>query len=229
MKKPRLSLGLNKEKETGNKAPRLGIKKDSTNDVIGTRSTASVAAEGIGQLIKTVFFFAVFGIILLGVLYSALSATLMFTAPHNDSATERVWVARGAFPGGIVPEGAHIYGSASDVASSSLFDRAAEGYVGVNDHFVAKTIAGPYAEVDTDAKGFVTIDGKKTAQKFTVKKQLLNKSYLAICEDGSCVKGDVIIVPAANIVGEAKGIIDITKFNFNGYEDSLTPGVTDAK
>lgn len=229
IKKPRLSLGNNEDKEVKVKNPRLKIKNDSDSKVTGTRSTASVAVEGIGQLIKTILFFAVFGVILLGVLYSALAATLMFTAPHNDSSTERVWVARGAFPGGQVPADSYVYGSASGPATNSLLEKAGEGYIGTPDYFIAKVIAGPFGSVSNTKDGIIVVDGKNTKYKGKVADQILNKNYLAICEEGSCVKGEVITVPQENITGEARGVVDITKFTFDTYSNSLELGVTDAK
>lgn len=228
MKKPRLSLGNSDEATPVNAKPRLGVKSDDRSSVTTTKSTASAVLDSVLRILKTIMFFLIAGVILFAVLYSSLSATLMFTSPSEDSQTERVWVARGAFPGGLVPSGSYVYGSANSSESSSLITKAGEGYVGASKHFVAEVIAGPHAKVSVDDAGRIMVNDVATAYNGKVSNQMLNKQYLAVCMEGSCEKGSIINIPEANIYGEAKGVIDILKFTFNNYGAVVESRLSDA-
>lgn len=231
MKKPRLSLGSSNEESPtpGSARPKLGVKPESKNPVHKTRSTGAALAGSFGRLLKAVAFILAFGLIVLAVLYSSLSATLMFTAPSNDDHTNRIWVTRGAFEGGIAPVDAYVYGSTTQAAEISIPGKALEGYTGSADYFVAKIIAGPYGDVGSTSDGFVTIEGKKTAYKGTVENQKLNKVYLGVCEEGNCVPGEVVQIPQANIAGEAKGYIDLMAMTFQNYDAAIGNEQSDVK
>lgn len=230
IKKPRLSLGQNTEEEQSSTSrPRLSVKNDDRNTVTSTKSTGTAVAESVGRLLKGILILVGFAVILFGVLYSGLSATLMFTAPSEGSQTERVWVARSAFPGGIVPENSYVYGSATQAADNSILTKAGEGFMGTTNYFVAKTIAAPEDKVSTDSNGNVVVNGKATEHKGKVSDKSLNKEYLAVCTEGNCSKGEVITIPENNIVGEAKGFVNITDFSFSSYKDGIGNEPSDAK
>lgn len=230
IKKPRLSLGQNAEEEQSSTSrPRLGVKSDDRNTVTSTKSTATAVAESTGRLLKGILILVAFAVILFGVLYSGLSATLMFTAPSEGSQTNRVWVARSAFPGGVIPDASYVYGSATQAADNSIFTKIQEGYVGSANYFVAKTIAGPQDKVSNDSEGKLLIGGKATEYKAKVSGSSLNKEYLAVCMEGNCTKGEVINIPENNIVGEAKGFVNIEKFTFSNYKDGIGNEPSDAK
>lgn len=230
IKKPRLSLGQNAEEETSSPSrPRLGIKSDERNTVTSTKSTGAAVVESAGRLLKGILFLVSFALILLAVLYSGLSATLMFTSPSGDSATNRIWVARSAFPGGIVPNGAYVYGSASGKADPSILTKVTEGYVGTTKFFVAETIAGPAGNISKNADGFIVVDGTATSFKGEVSDKSLNKEYLAVCKEGACKPGSIITIPQDNIVGEAKGFVNITEFSFSDYKTGIGNEPSDAK
>lgn len=230
MKKPRLSLGSSKEEAPtpGSARPKLGVKAEEKNPVHKTRSTGSALAGSFGRLIKAIAFILSFGLIVLGVLYASLSATLMFTAPSDEDHTNRIWVTRGAFEGGLAPAGAYVYGSTAHSAEISIPLKALEGFTGSDNYFVAKIITGPYGDVGSK-DGFVTVEGKKTPYKGTVEAQKLNKAYLGVCEEGNCVPGEVIQIPQANISGEAKGFIDLTAFTFQNYDAVIGNEQSDVK
>lgn len=230
MKKPRLSLGQNTEEEQSSPSrPRLGVKSDDRNNVTSTKSTGTAIAESIGRLLKGILILVTFAVVLLGVLYSGLSATLMFTAPSEGDHTDRVWVARSAFPGGLVPEGSYVYGSASSPASGSILTKISEGFVGTERYFVAQTIAGPDGKVVSDANGTILVNGTPTEYKGTVTEKTLEKQYLAMCTEGACKKGEVIFIPENNIVGEAKGFVNLTDFSSTNYKDGIGNETSDAK
>lgn len=229
MKKPRLSLGNSDEATPVNAKPRLGVKGDERSSVTTTKSTASAVLESILRIVKTIIFFVITGVILFAVLYSSLSATLMFTAPSQDSQTERVWVARGAFPGGLVPAGSYVYGSGNAGESSSLITKAGEGYTGASQYFVAEIIAGPNAKVSVDDAGRIMVNDVATAYNGSVSNQMLNKQYIGVCMEGNCEKGDILTIPEGNIYGEAKGIVDILKFTFNSYGAEVESRMSDGE
>lgn len=230
IKKPRLSLGQNTEEEQSSPSrPRLGVKSDERNTVTSTKSTGTAVAESIGRLLKGILILVSFAVILLGVLYSGLAATLMFTAPSEDDQANRVWVARSAFPGGLVPEGSYVYGASNKAADNSILTKVAEGFVGTDKYFVAKTIAGPDGKVSTDSNGNIVVNGTATEHKGQVSDRTLDKEYISICTEGACDKGAIIFVPEGNIVGEAKGFVNITEFSFSNYKDGIGNEPSDAK
>jgi hypothetical protein len=230
MKKPRLSLGQNTEEEQSSPSrPRLGVKSDDRNTVTSTKSTGTAIAESTGRLLKGILVLVAFGVILLGVLYSGLSATLMFTAPSEGDQTNRVWVARSAFPGGIVPEGSYVYGASNKAADNSILTKISEGFTGTDKYFVAKTISGPDGKVSVDGNGNIVVNGTATEYKGDFKERTLDKEYLSVCTEGSCKKGEAIFVPEGNLVGEAKGFVNITDFSFSSYKDGIGNEPSDAK
>lgn len=229
MKKPRLSLGNSDEATPANAKPRLGVKGEERSSVTTTKSTASAVFDSILRIIKTIIFFLIAGVILFAVLYSSLAATLMFTAPSQDSQTERVWVARGAFPGGLVPAGSYVYGSATTPESNSLITKAGEGYTGASQDFVAEIIAGPNAKVSVDDAGRIIVNDVATPYNGKVSNQMLNHQYLGVCMEGSCDKGTILTIPESNVYGEAKGVINILKFTFNDYAAEVESRNSDAE
>lgn len=230
MKKPRLSLGQNVEEEQSSPArPRLGIKAEDKNSVTSTKSTGTAFMESVGRFLKGILILVGFAVILFGVLYSGLAATLMFTAPSEDDHTNRVWVARSAFPGGLVPAGSYIYGSANSAADPSIMTKVAEGYIGTSKYFVGETIAGPSGKVSTNETGNIVVDGKVTEYKGNISEQTLSKEYLSVCKEGNCTEGEVIFVPENNIIGEAKGFVNLADFSFSSYKDAVGNEPSDVK
>lgn len=230
MKKPRLSLGQNAEEEQSSTSrPRLGVKSDDRNNITSTKSTGTAIAESVGRFLKGILILVSFAVILLGVLYAGLASTLMFTAPSEGDHADRVWVARSAFPGGLVPASSYVYGSASQPASDSILTKMTEGFVGTENYFIAETIAGPHGKVSTNESGNIVVNGAATEYKGTVSEKTLDKEYLAICSEGACKKGETIFIPADNIVGEAKGFVNIVDFTSTSYKDGIGNETSDAK
>lgn len=173
------------------------------------RDTVAGIANTLGGGVKFVIGIALFTVFVLVSIYTVLSATLMFTAPSDDSAMERLWVARGTFQGGQIDSNVNVYGSATQEAPTDFVGRMIEGFVGTPDHFVIKTIAGPVAEVGS-SKGVITVNGVKTPYKGKVANTKLIDQYLGQCIEGSCKPGEYVVVNYSSVSGEVRGVLGLT-------------------
>lgn len=173
------------------------------------RDTAASIALTLGGGIKFILGLLVFALLVVGSIYTFLAGTLMFTAPSEDSSSERIWVARGTFQGGQIDAGTTVYGSASDFAGRDFIGKVKEGYVGAKDYFVVDTIAGPVAEVSSK-NGVILVNGSATKFKGEIETTRLSKQYLAQCVEGSCAPGEYVVVDYDSIAGEVRGVISLT-------------------
>lgn len=180
------------------------------------RDTFASAVLTFGGGLKFIISVILFIVLALVTLYTFLSGTLMFTAPVQDSAIERAWVARGTFQGGQIDPERVIYGSSTTPAATNFAGKVMEGYVGADEYFVAKTIAGPVANVSSK-NGKIAINGKKTDFKGNIKSTKLVDQYLAKCLEGSCEPGEYIVLDYKSVSGEVRGFL--SPLGFRGADE----------
>lgn len=175
------------------------------------RNHAIAAARGVGGLAKILVTFTLIIIAVVLAVYTSLAATLMVLAPSiDDDVTERSWVARGTFVGGMIDPGTFVYGSATSAAPEDFMGKIMEGYFGASDPFVAEVIAGPVAKVSTDKADNVLVNGEKTGYTGTVENTELRSQFLAVCVTGACEPGEIVVIESGAISGEYKGAVSIT-------------------
>lgn len=174
------------------------------------RDVAASAARTLGGGIKFISGIVAFALLIVAATYAILSATLMFTTPHNGQQMDRVWVARGTFEGGNVNEGTTILASASSTSPKNFLNKMAEGFVSPADPVIAKVIAGPIAEVSSK-KNIIYINDKKTAYEGTIENTKLINKYLAVCIDSaSCEANTYIVIDKDSISGEVRGFVSLS-------------------
>lgn len=172
------------------------------------RNHLAAAAQGVGRGTKALFGLIAFVLLLIVMIHTALAGSLMFTASIDDKpATERAWVARGTFVGGQIEPGTIVYGSASAYAPTDFIGKVIQGYAGAPDYFMAESIAGPVAKVETNANNQVLVNGKDSGYTGKVETTKLDDQYLAVCISGACKEGELIIAEYASISGEVRGFV----------------------
>lgn len=172
------------------------------------RNHLASAVQGVGRGTKALFGLFAFVLLLVVMIHTALAGSLMFTAPVDDKpVTERAWVARGTFVGGQIEPGTIVYGSASSAAPTDFIGKAIQGYTGAPDYFMAESIAGPVAKVETDSNNKVLVNGKDSGYTGKIESGRLDGQYLAVCISGACKEGELIIAQYESIAGEVRGFI----------------------
>lgn len=163
----------------------------------------------IASWLKTIFMFFLLGIVLVAGIYAGLASTILYVVPSdkNDSFA----VARGTYVGGVVPAGSIIYVSMSSSIENNFLSNLQEGFNGVKDGAVVKTLAGPVQEISIDMKNSeVSLykDGKiEDIIEGVIPEQyaditLLKNQYLVECVSGACKKGQLSIINQEQISGE---------------------------
>lgn len=179
------------------------IEKSSGRDAV--KSLLSTTGGGIKFIIGAILLI----VTVVMATYTVLGGTLMYLAPTDD-ATEKTWVARGTFSGGKIPHDTTVYASTTTTVAENFMGKAIEAYTGVPEAITAKVIAGPVVEVDTNKKGFITINGKASEHKGNIKKAQLKNEYLMQCLSGSCTKGEYLVVPYDVVSGEVKAYVGLS-------------------
>lgn len=190
-------------------------------DIEGGNSNARLAATITTRFIKGILAIVLALIAIVAIVYSIMAGSLMFLAPSTNPNAEdgRIWVTRGGFVGGNPKVDDILYASASvsydpnNKTPTEKFlkwgSQVGEGVFGVENHIVAKAITGPYNKISSK-DGFIVIDGNKTKYKSDVEEFILANSFLALCLEGSCDKGELIEVKKEYIIGEVRGIVSLT-------------------
>lgn len=171
------------------------------------RDTATALALSVGGGLKFILGIILLAVFVIAAIYTALAGTLMFLAP-SDSATAKVWVARGTFEGGRIDTGKTVYGSATGDASTDLIGKALEGFVGAKDYFIADVVVGPVGDLSS-SKGEIYLNGKNLHLKGNIQNIRLREQYLAKCVEGSCIPGEYVVIDSSSVSGEVRGKVSL--------------------
>ncbi len=165
-----------------------------------TASAAASLAQYVRPLVGLVLAFAGVGI----AVYTILAATLLIVVqPFGLNAV----VVRGAFSPDRIPTGTFVL-AGRDAAALGTLDRIAEGYRGPIEASVLEIVTGPTQRVAVDRDGRVTADAAPTGYRGSVSPRVLTDEYLAVCVQGACATGQLLVVDANRIVGEMKGTLN---------------------
>jgi hypothetical protein len=182
-------------------------------NLAGVQDIIEVREETWGSIIagwvKSILLFAVFAAFLLALVYTALSATIIFIAPAGHGSY--ILVARGTFVGGIAPKGSSLYVSNSSSNPQDFLNNIKVGYTGAPSAAIVEVESSQFASVDISGSN-VSIKGVQVAGKYVGKEakesgsvtRQLNNEYLVKCESGSCVPGTLYIISQSQIYGQAK-------------------------
>lgn len=183
------------------------------NNNINAQTTIEYEEISWGTIImgwvKTVILFILLGIFLLVGTYAGLSATILYATQAGNS--DPFIVARGTYVGGKVPENSFIYVNTKGEIENNFLSNLSEGFGGIKDGAVVKTLAGPVQELLVDnKKETITIieDGetKETIDGVLPEEyagtDFLKNQYLVECMAGACEKGELLIIDQNQISGE---------------------------
>lgn len=162
---------------------------------------------GWGEVIrgwaKSIVIFLLLAAVLVVGIYAGLAATIAYSTSTPGSG--QFFVARGTYVGGTVPQDSTIYVSTSNVVSNSFLTNLQEGFSGLPNGAVVKTIAGPVEEIIVDNYGNASVGGDDIAgvlpAEFAQGGYLKNQ-YLVECVSGACTAGDLLVINQNQISGE---------------------------
>lgn len=162
---------------------------------------------GWGEVIKgwtkSIIVFILLAAVLVVGIYAGLSATIAYAT--STSGSGQFFVARGTYVGGTVPEDSTIYVSTTNSISNSFITNLQEGFGGVPNGAVVKTIAGPVEEIVVDNLGNASVGGdsiKGTLPSDFAQGGFLKNQYLVECISGSCTSGELLVINQNQISGE---------------------------
>jgi hypothetical protein len=220
--KPKMSKGKIVETEAN---PLL-----SNNNTIETVEHKTV---GWGAIIYSWFnsliLYVLLSVFLLISIYAGLSATVLYNVSKED---QSFFVIRGTYVGGIIPEGETVYASPDKNLDNTVISKLLEGFVGIENGIVVKTLAGPTGQiyVDPTTQQVMTVDNNNTIiKKFdgkfvgeTPADLKLKEQYLVECVyTDNCEQGTIFIINSKQISGEVATELKLTddiEIKAVGYE-----------
>lgn len=157
---------------------------------------------------KTVILFLLLGSVLVLGIYAGLSSTILYLTSTKDAS---FIVARGTYVGGIIPEGSYVYVNTDGKIENNFLSNLNEGFSGIKNGAVVKTLAGPVQEIKVDndkqtisiienGKVVNEIDGALPEEYNNI--NYLKNQYLTECLSGACEKGELLIVNQNQVSGE---------------------------
>lgn len=187
----------------------------------GARDLIDVKEESWGRIIlgwgKGLGAFILILVLLVGLLYSGLAATLMVlssTSPNSDS---RDWVVRNTWSetGGKPPIGQEAIISATSGLPAEWWNRILVGWTGISAPATVRISSTDYETLyisDSKVSNLTTnesgtfvgsaaygYDSKEVPAELNYK---LDNEYLVECISGSCEKGTYFIIDATQVFGE---------------------------
>lgn len=159
---------------------------------------------------KHITTFILFGAVLLVAIYAGLSATVLYNV---NTGKGNFFVVRGTYVGGIIPAEQKVYASATDNLENTFLSNLQEGFMGVKNAVIVKTLAGPVSRiyVSPQLDYIMTVDDKNAIiDTFTGKvvgnvptDGWLREQYIVECVYGaSCQPGELLVLGQKQISGK---------------------------
>lgn len=162
---------------------------------------------GWGEVIrgwaKSIVIFLILAAVLVVGIYAGLAATIAYSTSTPGSG--QFFVARGTYVGGTVPAGSTIYVSTTNAVENSFLTNLQEGFSGLPNGAVVKTIAGPVEEIVVDNTGRASVGGDDISGVLPAdfaNGGYLKNQYLVECVSGACTSGDLLVINQNQISGE---------------------------
>lgn len=187
----------------------------------GAHDVIDVKEESWGHIAlgwgKGLLGFGLILVILVGLLYSGLTATLMMLSPTSADTSSREWVVRNTWTetGGKPPIDKQVVISTTKALPTQWWDLVTVGWVGIAAPAVVRIASTDYETlyiVDSKVTNLTTKDSgsfiSSPAFRYDTKTDLaeqnykLDNEYLVECVSGSCEAGTYFIIDATQIFGE---------------------------
>jgi len=187
----------------------------------GARDVIDVKEESWGRIafgwLKGLLAFGVILLLLVGLLYSGLSATLMMLSSVNSDSNSREWVVRNTWgeTGGKPPLDQKVVISTTKALPAEWWNRILVGWTGIAAPAVVRIASTDYEKLyiansevtnlTTEESGEFTSSAAfqyNTDEELTEQNYKLDNEYLVECVSGSCEAGTYFVIDAVQIFGE---------------------------
>lgn len=159
---------------------------------------------------KNIISFLLLGVLLLTVVYAGLSATVLYFASNDKG---NFFVVRGAYVGGKIPAKEIVYASKTDTIENTFISNLMEGFTGLTNPVMVKTLAGPSAQVYVYPETREVVEINKNneivktfegtlAEGYEPTDGWLKEQYLVECVSGKCKTGELLILDKNQISGK---------------------------
>lgn len=187
----------------------------------GARDVVDVKEESWGQIVlgwsKGLVLFVLILILLIGLLYSGLSATLMMLSSTSPTSSSREWVVRNTWSetGGTPPMEQEVIISATSALPAEWWNRIMVGWTGISNPATVRVVSNDYDTLYISDSKITNLTTNKTgnfagsaAYSYNAKEApieqnyKLDNEYLVECVSGSCKKDTYFIIDETQIFGE---------------------------
>ena len=212
-------------KYKGKLAKRKTVEAETTPKLSNNKEIETIEYKTVGwgtiikSWAKSLTLYILLSIFILISIYTALAATVFYNVSKEN---QNFFVVRGTYVGNIIPAGETIYASPDKNLDNTVISRLLEGFTGIENGVVVKTLAGPTGRiyVDPDTLQVMTVnndniiiekfDGKFVGETPTDGR--LKEQYLVECVyTDNCEQGTIFIISEKQISGEVRTELNLTE------------------